>query len=72
MVQFPLVLAIEPKLLPYARANGFNMDRKVSPLTILYWLTFFRILDSALCLYFGVGSSSIAILCSGRCLRNQL
>lgn len=41
MVQFPLVLAIEPKLLPYARANGFNMDRKVSPLTILYWLTFF-------------------------------
>lgn len=30
MVQFPLVLALEPKLLPYARANGFNMDRKVS------------------------------------------
>lgn len=30
MSQFPLVLAIEPRLLPYARANGFNMDRKVN------------------------------------------
>ena len=29
MFQFPLVLALEPKLLPYARANGFAMDRKV-------------------------------------------
>ena len=29
MVQFPLVLAVEPRLLPYARANGFVMDRKV-------------------------------------------
>ncbi|KAI0372164.1 hypothetical protein BV20DRAFT_1050929 [Pilatotrama ljubarskyi] len=28
MAQFPLVLAIEPRLLPYARQNGFNMDRK--------------------------------------------
>ncbi|OBZ71326.1 hypothetical protein A0H81_08366 [Grifola frondosa] len=28
MAQFPLVLAIEPRLLPYARANGFYMDRK--------------------------------------------
>ncbi|KAH9950579.1 hypothetical protein B0H21DRAFT_722324 [Amylocystis lapponica] len=28
MAQFPLVLAIEPRLLPYARANGFTMDRK--------------------------------------------
>ncbi|OCH86395.1 hypothetical protein OBBRIDRAFT_761400 [Obba rivulosa] len=28
MSQFPLVLAIEPRLLPYARANGFYMDRK--------------------------------------------
>ncbi|KAI0335899.1 hypothetical protein GY45DRAFT_1267365 [Cubamyces sp. BRFM 1775] len=28
MAQFPLVLAIEPRLLPYARLNGFNMDRK--------------------------------------------
>ena len=30
MAQFPLVLAIEPRLLPLARLNGFNMDRKVS------------------------------------------
>ena len=30
MAQFPLVLAIEPRLLPLARQNGFNMDRKVS------------------------------------------
>lgn len=29
MAQFPLVLAIEPRLLPHARQNGFNMDRKV-------------------------------------------
>lgn len=29
MAQFPLVLAIEPRLLPYARANGFRMDSKV-------------------------------------------
>ncbi|OSX59849.1 hypothetical protein POSPLADRAFT_1075353 [Postia placenta MAD-698-R-SB12] len=28
MAQFPLVLAIQPCLLPYARANGFRMDRK--------------------------------------------
>ncbi|KAI0632128.1 hypothetical protein C8Q77DRAFT_1218628 [Trametes polyzona] len=28
MAQFPLVLAVEPRLLPYARSNGFNMDRK--------------------------------------------
>ncbi|KAK7689999.1 hypothetical protein QCA50_006641 [Cerrena zonata] len=28
MTQFPLVLAIEPRLLPFARANGFSMDRK--------------------------------------------
>lgn len=29
MAQFPLVLAIEPKLLPYAISNGFSMDYKV-------------------------------------------
>lgn len=29
MANFPLVLAIEPRLLPYARANGFAMDHKV-------------------------------------------
>ncbi|KAI0345775.1 hypothetical protein BDW22DRAFT_1467054 [Trametopsis cervina] len=28
MANFPLVLAIEPRLLPYARANGFTMDHK--------------------------------------------
>ncbi|KAK7048365.1 hypothetical protein R3P38DRAFT_2868905 [Favolaschia claudopus] len=28
MVQLPLVLAIEPRLLPYAVANGFEMDEK--------------------------------------------
>ncbi|GBE84947.1 hypothetical protein SCP_0701290 [Sparassis crispa] len=28
MAQFPLVLAIEPRLLTYARTNGFYMDRK--------------------------------------------
>jgi len=27
--QFPLVLAVEPRLLPYARANGFVMDHTV-------------------------------------------
>lgn len=29
MSQFPLILAIEPKLLPPAVANGFRMDYKV-------------------------------------------
>jgi hypothetical protein len=28
--QFPLALAIEPRLLPLAVANGFTMDSKVS------------------------------------------
>ncbi|KAJ7459859.1 hypothetical protein FB451DRAFT_1271766 [Mycena latifolia] len=28
MVQFPLALAVEPRLLPYAVANGFEMDSK--------------------------------------------
>lgn len=28
MVSFPLALAIEPRLLPYAEANGFHMDSK--------------------------------------------
>jgi len=32
MAQFPLVLAIEPKLLPYAISNGFSMDYKVCDL----------------------------------------
>jgi hypothetical protein len=29
MAQFPLALAIEPRLLPLATANGFHMDSKV-------------------------------------------
>jgi hypothetical protein len=28
MAQFPLALAVEPRLLPYAVANGFQMDSK--------------------------------------------
>lgn len=30
MAQLPIALAIEPRLLPYAEANGFRMDPKVS------------------------------------------
>ena len=30
MANFPLVLAIETRLLPFARANGFTMDHKVN------------------------------------------
>lgn len=30
MAQFPLALAIEPRLLPHAAANGFAMDYKAS------------------------------------------
>lgn len=30
MVQLPIALAIEPRLLPYAEANGFHMDTKVT------------------------------------------
>jgi len=30
MVQLPIALAIEPRLLPYAEANGFHMDTKVN------------------------------------------
>jgi len=30
MAQFPLALAIEPRLLPLATANGFHMDSKAS------------------------------------------
>ena len=29
MTQFPLALAIEPRLLPLAVANGFTMDSRV-------------------------------------------
>ncbi|TFK64618.1 hypothetical protein BDN72DRAFT_254986 [Pluteus cervinus] len=34
MAQFPLALAIEPRLLPYAKANGFYMDSKYRDLVI--------------------------------------
>lgn len=30
MAQLPIALAIEPRLLPFAEANGFRMDPKVS------------------------------------------
>lgn len=30
MAQLPIALAIEPRLLPYAEANGFRMDPKVA------------------------------------------
>ena len=29
MAQLPIALAIEPRLLPHAEANGFRMDPKV-------------------------------------------
>ena len=32
MAQFPLALAVEPRLLPHAVANGFTMDYKASGL----------------------------------------
>lgn len=35
MASFPLVLAIEPRLLPFARLNGFCMDRKAGPRLLL-------------------------------------
>lgn len=36
MAQFPLALAIEPRLIPLAVANGFRIDNKVCP-RILTW-----------------------------------
>lgn len=33
MAQFPLILATEPRLLPYAVANGFTMDSRVSSIS---------------------------------------
>jgi hypothetical protein len=35
MAQFPLALAIEPRLLPHAAANGFAMDYKASDIFAL-------------------------------------
>jgi hypothetical protein len=58
MVQFPLALAVEPRLLPYAVANGFQMDTKVK---------------SQLCATFNVYVSfdSTVILSSERCLSGR-
>jgi len=59
MAQFPLALAVEPKLLPYATANGFSMDHKVKIahiLTLLGVLIFLR---------------SIGTLCSEGCLKRD-
>lgn len=39
MSQFPLALAIEPRLLPFAIANGFSMDYKVNEYQTLCALT---------------------------------
>jgi hypothetical protein len=36
MVQLPIALAVEPRLLPYAEANGFHMDTKVVLLVTEY------------------------------------
>lgn len=41
MAQFPLALAIEPKLLPYAVKNGFYMDGKVR----IYFCAFSHLID---------------------------
>ena len=38
MAQFPLILAIEPRLLPAAVANGFRMDYKVNIKDKLRWI----------------------------------
>lgn len=60
MPQFPLALAIEPRLLPHAVANGFSMDYKV--------LTGHHFLPATLRLNWIV---SIAILCSEKCSNGQ-
>lgn len=40
MTQFPLALAIEPRLLPFAVANGFQMDSKVFLEPFPYFVTY--------------------------------
>ena len=63
MSQFPLALAIEPKLLPCAISNGFSMDYKVvSHLLFSHTNTF-----TYVSILF-----SIAISFFGKCLRSQL
>ncbi len=61
MANFPLALAIEPRLLPYARENGFHMDHKVTA------QTFCRAYKTML-----TSGISIATSFSARCSRNQL
>ena len=44
MAQFPLALAIEPRLLPCAVANGFLLDYKVLRMFVtLSWISNLRI-----------------------------
>jgi hypothetical protein len=57
MSRLPLALAVEPRLLPYAVANGFYMDSKARSLLFLIILR-----DNL----FG----STATLFSGKCLKN--
>lgn len=60
MTQFPLALAIEPRLLPLAVVNGFTMDSKVfRPQSI--------IVDFTLTYHDSIGTSS-----SARCLKSPL
>lgn len=51
MAQFPLALAIEPRLLPYAVANGFQMDSKVFLELFPYVITWLNV-DSIAILFF--------------------
>src|SRR5580658_7496513 len=61
MAQFPLALAIEPRLLPLATANGFHMDSKVG----LELLTFIIAITRTLL-------NSIATSCFAKCLRKRI
>lgn len=59
MVQLPIALAVEPRLLPYAEANGFRMDTKVIMVTLTM-----RVMLSV--------KISIATSFSVRCLKSSL
>lgn len=50
MVQFPLALAVEPRLLPFAVANGFQMDAKVRGPVSVIGQTFMSFEVSRFCL----------------------
>ena len=60
MAQFPLALAIEPRLLPHAVANGFAMDYKAGG----------RFRSHSTTLIFSI--FSIATLYSVKCLKGLL